>query len=508
MRKLAALHVHCLDDSAFDASSLLVATWLREKGLDGEALGSTGVEATHELAMSRGRRGQLATRSLENDAGILRWYCITEPTDGGECRTSIHLSRTAGRTTLYVTVEAGRPDNIVSPTFVPARTPVVVRQVLADGRTWFCGATQTPNSASYYIGSERGASLRQLLTDPARTIPVVVISDFDGLVLHPGIERRMAADLAGLAVVARANADACWALTRDLGASLSCFHGAIRLYWPGPIEAESFRRHPLWTPTNLLWKTSDTAAADRMIRDTIRQRVFSAAAMGIVYPRDIEDIERAHRRLAFAAFAASEDRASVEELFDEMDRENDQLRREVAELREANSRLLTDLENAKAIQDWNSSEEIEAANETPPSTLEEAVRRVATTRSQDLLIGSDVFDSGVSGMDADAGPPEKVFLHLRALSDLAVALRDGLLGKSIPLWLAERGVNASEENAQMMRNADDRRKRTWDAFDQRKPFTLHTKPNEVTSPSKCVRIYFEWRQDLGKVVVGWVGRHP
>lgn len=52
-------------------------------------------------------------------------------------------------------------------------------------------------------------------------------------------------------------------------------------------------------------------------------------------------------------------------------------------------------------------------------------------------------------------------------------------------------------------------RRTWDdGSGQRRQFEKHLKPNESTSPGRCVRIYYDYDETLKKTIVAWIGRHP
>jgi hypothetical protein len=52
-----------------------------------------------------------------------------------------------------------------------------------------------------------------MLTNPARMLPLVVVSEHLGFVLHPEIAENLAHDLIGLAHVYQIDGDASWGLT-------------------------------------------------------------------------------------------------------------------------------------------------------------------------------------------------------------------------------------------------------------------------------------------------------
>lgn len=86
--------------------------------------------------------------------------------------------------------------------------------------------------------------------------------------------------------------------------------------------------------------------------------------------------------------------------------------------------------------------------------------------------------------------------------------RTGPLGKNVFEWLSDRGIAASNESDLVENNKVERQKRTWGDGIGRRFFTAHLKPNENTGPDKCVRVYYEFDESMGKIIVGWIGRHP
>jgi hypothetical protein len=140
--------------------------------------------------------------------------------------------------------------------------------------------------------------------------------------------------------------------------------------------------------------------------------------------------------------------------------------------------------------------------------LTEAVSRAQSEFPDDLLIGEDVED-GVRELVPEAGPPDKIYDHLKTLAEMARVRRAGALGKNLFDWLADRGVSGSYESEMIANSKAETQKRTWrDGGGGRRTFNAHLKPNENTGPDKCVRIYFEFDDREKKVVVGWIGRHP
>lgn len=143
----------------------------------------------------------------------------------------------------------------------------------------------------------------------------------------------------------------------------------------------------------------------------------------------------------------------------------------------------------------------------PPSTVEEAIRFAREKYASDLVFGDDV-NRGVSGLAPTAGPPEKVLIYLGHLAAMASLRRAKGLGAAPVKWLQDRGADCTGESLTIRNSVSEQRKRTWHDGTGKRVFETHMKPTDGTHPDRCVRIYFDYDDQIGRAVVGWVGRHP
>jgi hypothetical protein len=135
------------------------------------------------------------------------------------------------------------------------------------------------------------------------------------------------------------------------------------------------------------------------------------------------------------------------------------------------------------------------------------VSRAKSLFPAELVFGDDV-EEGVRSLAPDAGPPEKIYEYLKTLADMTTQRQDNTLGKSTVDWLREHGLRLSNESETVRNSQTEMQKRKWHDGRNQRQFETHLKPNESTSPDKCVRIYFDYDPEVRKTVVGWVGRHP
>ncbi len=460
-----------------------------------------------------GREGTVRRSEIDLGAGGLRELVLSEPIDGGaafETRLLVGLSeRTIA---VLCDLHVGGRDQPVGPIRFDAGCPRVVRDLLSYDLPWTYGAFPLSKGAVRFRGNEGGDAFASLLTEPTRTLPVVAVTGYEGLLLHPGIADDLSRDLAALAVVALLDGHAAWRLTQVLGAESSCYNGAIRLYWPRFDPALDRQGHPVWTARRLLDNVADTAGAAKRIRNVLRRQILAASAFAIREPAVFDKIRSAERSRRFEMergdLKSSDDYVRLAESYA---REAEELRVLLASRQEEVEALKAQVENLQISLRWQDADHEESLSpdtSVPPATVEDAVARARVEHADALSFGADV-DEGVRGLSPDAGPPDKVLSQLQILAALTAARNRGSLGASAVKWLNEHGAICSGESETVRNSPREQGLRTWgDGHGGRKCYDLHLKPNEATSPDRCVRIYFDYDEGTRKHVVGWVGRKP
>jgi hypothetical protein len=471
---------------------LTIAAWLDPKG--------DVVEAGPPIAIAYkdGRRAELSVSKLDAAPFFLMTWRLDEPIDQGRFRTFIELAANGTRISLDVQMEAGT-DGILAPLRVDARCPTIVRRLLENGWRWEVGGWLLPHGLLQYRGIDGGREFLELLGEPSRTLPVVVVSEDESW--PADFIDAIRADVAGVAVVASVDAGAAWEITNRFGRHWSCYNGALRVYWPRWRVDQEPLNHPLWTKDRISRLRPSEELAYRALRNAVRRRLLRLSTLGMQRDSLFGDALNAYRK-------RQRSRAKdTGELLDIALDENADLVNRIEVLEQENARLRVDLENSELMRVWEEPDEAGELEpdsvDVKPGTVTDAVD-IARAQYGDQILFGDVVDEAVGGLAADAGPPEKVLRFLEGLSDLASTLQEGPLGKDVIGWLKERGYPASGES-QTIKN---RGGRSWPVEGVAEDFEQHLKPNESTSPDRCVRIYFKWDDSRGKVVVGWVGRHP
>jgi len=456
---------------------------------------------------------------------------ITEDTGPNQIfRTTIELSSEHESLHLDCFLETGTIETCLQPVHFTAHCPKLLRTIVSLSPGWkSLGHEVLGNPVRYRQGD--GIRLFDFITNPERRIPFVVVSEWEGLMLHPDLDKSFAYDLLGMAVVGSLTEDASWELTRKAGSAWSCFNGALRVYWPllsGNLSKENPFRHPLWTASNLLEGNGcDTQKASKRIRNQIVQSIFNLSTITVKSSGQGKRIrissEREQRKKLVSVNTDSE---GLSEALVKLEFENEQLERAIFDLEERNSELRQrneHIENQLAyykkrtenIDTFSSTyqspisilpEELDITPETatPPVSLEEAVN-LAKRNCQFLRFGDDVPE-GISKLNPTAGPPEKVLKNLLALNELSeiMSKNDGQAGLSWDLWLKTKNTDASSEKL----SKKEQLKRTWSTGNGRETYYWHIKTNNATSPDTCVRIYFLYDKSIKLIIVGWVGPHP
>jgi len=264
--------------------------WLVEKGVvDPIATSGTFTSKTKGSPV-----GIFQRRSARSTIGAFDEIALQEPTSSGQrFVTTIGLLTLADRVTVYTTLVVQNVTVVVAPIFTDPRCPTIVKRLLDLRSDWQLGGATLPRPIAERIsGREEGGILASAIKDPARTLPVVVVSEIESEPIWADLEKLLAADLAGLARVVRIDEDASWALSDELGKLNSCYLGAIRLYWPRGRDLDGLHkpRSSVWTAGHMLSQDSDGKGMQR-IRALLRGRVMGVASLTIEPPAAIREIQ-------------------------------------------------------------------------------------------------------------------------------------------------------------------------------------------------------------------------
>lgn len=503
MRTVASYALETSSDDPkgrFDEVLSAIKQWLTEKGWpEGSA---------KEFQNSQGNKTRVARVDLVPNNGNLTRFAVIERTPESIFVTEIAIANDDKQCAVFVELRLEGVGARLQPFRFDVRRPKFIGRLLHQDLTWRLGDTPLTDRPYKFSGSSGGQSVVDILWHNERSVPTVIVSLVRGEGITSNFVDKLAGDLAGLAIVASVDEEAAWAITRLRGVEWSCFNGALRLYWPFGQRESQPRLHPLWLRSTMLGGGDDASTASYRMRTQLRRMILGVSALSIREPgliRRLASEARERRRNELQeALKSSTGSKEFQAIAESYAKENDQLRED---LRVREERLATLEDQVAELQLAlryvpKDDAAIPPDAEIEPRTVGEAIQ-IARTKFSDYLLFSDSIDEGVSDLNTNAGPPDKVLRYLQQLADLAAARRAGPLGMGVVPWLSQKGVTCSGES-ETVRNAGGRR---WAFGGEQVTFDLHLKPNDGVSPDRCVRIYFDLL-DEGKIRIGWIGRHP
>ena len=351
------------------------------------------------------------------------------------------------------------------------------------------------------------AFVRFVLCDPARTMPVLLLTELPdgGFVIPP---EQFAAEMFGLGLCFQLRHADTFALSDAVGGhARSVFLGSARAYLPGfSLEADPFQ-HPLILARALSLPGERRRLVQRLAEVSV-QRPFSDPAVADRL-RDLRAGAYAQRPDAAEALAAAEsgvelDRprllAIVRQLEEAVRAAEGELARTRERLGESRQALEAERAVSRALRTTlvalkERQPLARAASDAPQSVLE-AVERAQALYPDALRILPTAIASARESEFPDA---DTAWAYLKALGEVGRRLQDRALGRPIGEVFADLGVDFAPGPSEPGR---------------RTPYLFRDGDREIecpdqlrkgSNPATCLRIYFANSED-GGFVIGHVGR--
>lgn len=515
MRTVYATALEVGDQPDVSDSLNYIARWIRDwylrQRLSVDVLDCLG---KGDLAVTPAEGHQLSIRHLASKEAPggqlvdLRWAYPDQYDKSLGWVTALSMLRQGDSLLLSIEVSVIGLQLVIAPASIKLGSPRVIRDIarLRSVRLGGHPYSLTPE----LFGAEHVELLVSELADSTRPHPIVLVSRRvqDDVPLINSNE--LAERLAGVAKVYElADKWAAFRLTEEVGKPLSCYGGAVRIYWPHfSIQADPFA-HPLWMP----WQFRDADSTERTLGQLCNM-VFEAAAFRHVEPLAISITRSTAEREAREA-ARSGGTQSEDELLDDLI----DMERKLKEVEAANLELLRDnktlRENAAALVAHGAWLNSAPASQAPspaatseplvPASVEEAVRKADAT-SQSLRFLPSAYSS------AAASPykqPERVLEALTALDEVASiwaeTVGSGKAGGSVRQLFKARGFDYADDVSQTSKGR-------WGSeytatyggqeVDISPHITLGAK-----QPDTCLSIHWAWNKEEKVALVAHVGRH-
>ena len=455
-----------------------------------------------------GKEVLLDSVTYELDGQRLAKSTVLEPVEGGRLQTDISvladIQRTAFRCTLHMISDGG-----IAPSAVTLRAPRFIRDIIALNCSWTVGLEGEAVSAqSLPFDAEHVPHLDALITSSERRLPIVIVSELDGETLFGDLHDRLSQDLCGLAHTVRLSADGSWGLTRRRGKEWSCYNGAVRLLWPFRFNRDDFRAHPLWTLDQMVSRASDHRQARENIRKLVASHIIEASTFVSDDPAFHDfDVKRTRHAYDEARVTAQND-GDASALAQSYAAENDNLRARVDTQQREIEDLRANVEALMVAVRSSLPQRLDAGTgaDAPPQTVIEAVAMARRELGDNIVIAVETDDE-LQRLQPFAGPPDKLLRYLRVLRQLSDTLAMGKLGKSVPIWLRDNGVECSVDSETAKTNKEAQRLRARLINGEYVDCEYHAKPSDGVRPDLCVRIYFAVTTAQPFVKIGYIGRH-
>lgn len=453
----------------------------------------------------------LSPPGVEDRLLALRWQQPHEDDPELMAHLNVDVGLEAGSAWVGVRLALRPTGHRVLPVRFDIRPPRIVGavvdalEVVEDG--W--PLTREP---AYAVDNEGMTALAELMLDPDRVLPVVVVSPEEVYDDDDMYRSRLVADpvaisaaLVGLAHVTVLETVALsFRLTELVGRELAVFGGAVRLYWP---EVDDGRPafHPLWLPERLA-EPRNQPFAQVLLRRVASTATFRVSAASL--DARLRAAAEEHGRGEIAELFA---RAKEASLGPEWQRELERAWSEVERLREENAELALQLavahENLSAMSRHAPRSIIDGEpavadeDSEAPATVAEAIRR-AQSECGRLVFLEDCFEAA---RRATYRQPGRVHKALLAMDEVAGEWSRGELPSGFRDAFSRRGFDFA---AHVSPTALGKYAHEYERNYEGRTITLG--PHLALgrgSPAACCRIYFWLDEDRHAFVVGHVGNH-
>jgi hypothetical protein len=292
-------------------------------------------------------------------------------------------------------------------------------------------------------------------------------------------------------------------LSNQITPELSCYDGAVRIYWPGFTRQSDMRQHPLFLRKKLEEFPIVNWARERLVVDHIHRAAALAHGEGPI----ARQARQAASQEALARFEKEHDFMGLRQAYEKAAAECDNLQ---AQLETATEQLVN-LQRA-----WFEETAPEPLAPAPvhvdPKAFRTADEVVAASEKVHprLIYWSNARRASKGLMTRHLGD---LWLALGLLDELADAYyRDRSLGMSLPDWLKE----AAQRRGQVLPKFSMKESDTnASKFATERTFTLEGRRQQMekhftlgrADPEGCMHVFWEFNDARKAIDVGYVGLH-
>lgn len=439
----------------------------------------------------------------ESQALVLEWNYPDDNDKGLRWRSAIRLAYADDSTIVEHAVFLDSLDYRVSPAQFSFGSPGVIRTLCSE-QTVFVGEMRVQATA-YPLESNGTSDLIALLTNPVRRLPIVLVTPYANGDENLVDAERLARRLAGVAVVVNTvDTDATWALADELGRTLSCFDGGVRIYWPSFAAETDPRRCPLYVGQRI-----SAMGAGRTVR-AIERLIFGVSSFRFAADPKISDIVRAAEHAKRSAEIEAQ-RAAQGVDWEQYALELDS---ELTKTREQLGALESEVEILRANQqvffgkyDAEQDDDVQPDEIEVPDSVLHAVE-IATARLGNLIILDSALDSA---KQSPFNRPADVLDALSALNEISLEWRTQKKAKGSGGDIRQKLIDRGFGKRCSMHISDTTRTQfgadyTFNYDGARRLFEPHLTLGSGDANS-CASVHFILDDKKEQIVVAHVGRH-
>ena len=453
----------------------------------------------------------------DGDADGFMWQVeIRLATTGAEVEIDTIVQRTAdGGETPEKIVQAARPR---------------VLMTLAQGYDCKFGEDRISPDAKQVTKDGAHDFVHEDVFDPNRRMPLVVVSEnpFGGVFISPS---RLQSRLLGLAKVATYDSKTAGAVNRELGETLGCRDGALRVYRPGCSgDDDSWRnRYWNWNRLNYLLSSSSWDETLGLVEDEcvshalpqVGSQMYHRVRDQVLHERYERVVEQLrHSRQIETENAA--DKAVLEDLVDtlaeyetqrdererQFERQISERDRQIDDLRVENQELHDRIDQLNLALSYQDSESIGPQEDEQPPEFESVydVVEYAIEKFDRLRF----FSRAVQLAKASDFPrPDELYKAFQVLNECAnERINNDTLAKDVKKWLMERGLDyAARESPTTMGKHGNKRTFFDDEKKRKMEMQAHIKLGGGPGQRNTLRVHISWDEEENKWLVGYIGRH-
>ncbi len=406
----------------------------------------------------------------------------------------------------------GRQDGGMMPIHRPPKRPRIIRTLVHGFVAAGGGLRLHSKPSALRMGAANLTQFIKILENPNRSHPVVLVSVHEQSKTYFIDHNDLADHLSGIAhVIVAENAKVSHALSGILLSSLTCFDGAIRVYWPGFRRDSQTGDHRLWTVTELAAKPIEFESsrfADAVLRTIAGVSVNSTSK----HYCSLERLQSLDRRRVIALAKHNQDweqlACAYAKDFDAKDLQTPNLK---AELQDVNEQLFREQQRTEAlkagIEKQKSDRNSTIEEQTPIDSVAVAIERAGSEFSDKICFS---FNQQSDDKSSPYRNPEEVWsafewlasdyfmarIKERSCADFDASIQEAISGWSYSGHQKESTTKANKDWYQCI--TPDGRK-IW--------IPEHLRSGNSRDATEAIRIAFAWDETAQKVVVGFIGQH-